>query len=219
MAKWTLKTDIPLFYPDRKLPNYTTEELNELVNRYLIDPSYQNDVVESQMRLTLTIASMYLSKYKHDQEELVSDALFSLVKAVNRFRLAAATDPDGSNIQAFINRTIWLDLKKAVLKQHLIPIPSTVLHQKLRDGTLQQADVVSILGDEEVYRQHNHENETDTLDLVNVVIKCDEQRKVLRMRVAKYEGQEIADELKVKVTYVWNTCRQIREKLSLYLGG
>lgn len=217
MAKWKLVSDIPLYYPDKTLPTYNEEELKVLVGRYLVDPSYRNVVIESQMRLTFTIASMYLSRYKHDQEELVSDALFSLVHAVDRFRLTAATDPD-SSLPAYVNKTIWLELKRTLLKNRLIPIPSSTLHRKLRDGTLKETDVIDII-DCGLVDKTSHILDSDQSDLINVVIHCDEAKRILRMRIAKYEGQEIADELRVKVSYVWNKCREIRQSLSLFLGG
>lgn len=216
MVGWKLKSDIPLYYPDKSLPSYDEGQLKDLVNRYLVDPSYRNVLVESQMRLTFTIASVYMSRYNHDQEELVSDALFSLINAVDRFKFAAATDPDIS-LPAYVNSTIWKELKKTVLKNRLIPIPSSTLHRKLREGTLDQADVVSMLSDDLETKQVNHEDEYSMSDFINVVISCDDSKRILRMRVAKYKDFEIADELKVKVSYVWNKCREIRQSLSLYM--
>ncbi len=217
MARWKLKSDIPLFYPDKDLPAYDETELKLLVERYVADPSYRNILIESQMRLTFTIASLYVSKYKHDQEELVSDALYSLVKAVDRFRLTAATNPE-SSLPAYVNKTIWLELKSTVLKNRLIPIPSTILHRKLRDGTLQEADVMTILGDSDVHETTDHIKDSDERDLINVVINCDENKRILKMRIARYEDHEIADELRVKVSYIWNKCREIRQSLSLFLN-
>lgn len=213
MARWKLKSDIPLYYPDRSLPSYDEDTLKVLVDRYLVDPSYRNVLVESQMRLTFTIASMYLSRYNHDQEELVSDALFSLVNAVERFRVAALTNPS-SSLPAYVNTTIFRELKKTVLRNRLIPIPSTVLHRKLKEGTLEQADLVSLLSDVEA---RDGVDDSDVSDFINIVIQCDESRRILKMRVAKYKDHEIADELRVKVSYVWNKCREIRQSLSLYL--
>lgn len=215
MGRWMLKTDIPLYYPDKELPHYDEAELKELVQKYLSDPSYRNTVIESQMRLTLTIASMYVSKYTSSTDELVSDALFALVSAVDRFRFAAIESGE-TNLSGYINRTVWKELQAAVLTNKLIPIPPSVLSRKLRDGTLKRMDIVSLLGSDGTYQPAiGPDHSADEADFLNVVINCNEKRRILRMRVAKYSGQEIADELRVNVSYVWNRCREIRQSLQL----
>lgn len=204
MSRWLIKTDIPLFFPDKQLPEFKQEDVETLVSGYLSGEIERNQVIESQLRLTLTIASMYASKYPNKSDELVSDALLSLVKAVNRYPKVAQTN----NIGGYVYRTISNDLKQAVLRNRLIPIPASTLYRK----KLNNIDIISILDTHQVQTDRVEER-----DFLNVVFKSDEDRKILKMRVARYTGKEISDELKVKVSYVWKKCSDIRQTLELHL--
>jgi RNA polymerase sigma factor (sigma-70 family) len=204
VSRWLIKTDIPLYFPNGQLPKFEQEEVEALVGSYLSGKTERNQVIESQIRLTLTIASMYVSRFPNKSDELVSDALLSLVKAVNRYPKIATTN----NISAYVHKTVWNDLKQAILKNRLIPIPSTTINRK----KLTNIDVIDI-----VDRGYTPVNKVDEKDFLNVVFKSDEDRKILKMRVARYTGKEIADELRVKVSYVWSKCSEIRQKLELHL--
>lgn len=103
----------------------TQEEVLELTQKYRETGQGKELLINAHLRLVLSIVRRYIQKVPFKAETILSDAMYALVRAVERAR----TNLKDNNIAAYITVNVYNRIRDGLLVDNLIPIPAQTLRK------------------------------------------------------------------------------------------
>lgn len=232
----SIKTSLPYYYSNRMLPTVTVEELDEMVKNCK-DVKHQQQIVEANLRLAISIASLSAAKYPSKMDDIAGVAFLSLVKAVKRFFEIENHD---FSIRPYIVTYVGNRLKDYLAQDNLIRMPARTFFEKVEKGTIDSLnvsvdtgiDVINVIQDvisrltprKANALAVNMDSETDVRDIMDVVLSNEEDRRILELKIIGCTDKEIVTDLqrsvnkKRSVSFVHNKRTDLVDQIKLLIG-
>lgn len=233
----SLKTSIPYYYPERKLPCFTVEEVEDAVGRCteaLLNGDaakgsmIKQKIVESLLRLAFSVATLWAAKYVQKKDDITGVALLALVKAVDRFFVIPNHD---KSIQPYVVAKIGWALKDYLAEDHLIRIPACSVFKHIEAGTIEAInnntkittldiiqEIIGRLSPRKVSSLAVEGGSNyDVRDIMDVVLQNDEDKRFMTLKVVGCSEKEIAADIGKSVSYVYQHKNQLIHKIKLRL--
>lgn len=203
------------------LPRLTDEELEPHTIKYLGgDKNERKLIIESNMRLALSIAAMFASRYPFRADDLGGQAMYMLCQAVEQFPSKA----HNTKIRGYLHNRVWHGLQRYCREDHLIRVASSTLHYQERKGTKIKFEVEDI--DKVLYGKVKRPDKSlldlndqtlpiENLELIDAEIVSDTE--ILRLRLIGFTDQEIADATCQTLSVVINRRKEIVNRLTFVL--
>lgn len=216
-AKYHIRTSFDV----ETLPRLTDEELEPHTIRYLGgDKNEKAIIIESNMRLALSIAAMFASRYPFRADDLGGQAMFMLCQAVDKFPDKARD----TKIRGYLHNRVWHGLQRYCREDHLIRVASSTLHYQKQRGKeirFEVEDIDKVLygkekrPDRKLLDLNDQTLPIENLELMNVEVITDTE--ILRLRLIGFNDQEIADATCQTLAVVINRRKEIVNRLTFVL--
>lgn len=188
MPRW-----VKHYLSDRKFLELTTEEVKQCAEATAKgDKDAARKLVEGHIK----IAFSAVSRLEGNSDELMSEALFQITKAVQLIAEGKLRDYD--NVSAYIQKRVSLKTLTYAIKLRSIvsqPEESTIHDSRLKDD----ATPVNIDNSLEVEEQIEHLSQDDV------------DARIIRMLLLGYSADEIAKNLEVHRSCVFRRISRIKE--------
>lgn len=185
-------------------PALSVEECKELVRQYSTGIDVKNKLIHGFMRLAFALVGVYARNYPHRGDELLSTALFELVKAINDWPIKKRDD----NISAFVSSRVSWACRKALEDRPIVHVPRDTYYTRKRRG--QETDTLpkTITGVQVNVKQRKNDVKIIE-DILETITKTPFEKEIIRLRVAGYNDTEIASMAGCSQAYV----NRIRNRL------
>jgi DNA-directed RNA polymerase sigma subunit (sigma70/sigma32) len=174
------------------------QEIDSLVDRLKKkDNSAIERIVIGHLRLAIYIAGQYANFAPKKAYDFISEAVVGIVEICNEIINTGIIEDE-------LSKLIIIRMHKLIVKffrkDHLIRIPYTsLIRNKIKIS-------VSSLDENISKKQYNL---LDFFDILNTSMKTDQERKIVELRILKYNDIEIGKKLKLHPT----TIGQIRKRI------
>lgn len=194
------------------------------------------DIINSLTRLALTLALRCSTKYKHKRDELRSVAFLELVESVHRFLKKDLSERD-LNIGGYVSKNISLAMRRFLRTDSLIAVPSGSIDYLYKKGVFDALNVSVINGlsddrtAESIQRSImpstiprytfacNQTPETDIREIMDSVLKTEEEKKIVELKLSGYNDREIAEQLGYSTGYIQKRRHELISMLKKELKG
>lgn len=204
------------------------------------DVKCQQQIVEANLRLALSIATLSAAKFPRKRDDIGGVALLSLVKAVKRF--FEIKDHDLS-IRPYIVTYVGNRLKDYLAQDNLIRMPARTYFDKVEKSTIDalNSSVETGTNGAEVIIQEivshlitrpkdydevlavNMDSEFEVREIMELVLNTDEDRRILELKIVGCTDKEITVDLlktlakKRSVSFVRNKRTDLVEHIRFLL--
>lgn len=202
-----------------KLPGYLPqEELEALVARYRAGQlDLRNEIVESHLRLVYVIATNFSACCPRKWQELVGEAYWQTIVAVERFQRLGKDN----QITPYIARSVVLNLRKFLRQDRTIRLSSTTITRRLQDGT-EDTLPATVLIPPEAFGQRSTKVWTKGVSQLEIKEVFDratrevEEPEILDLHLQGYNTTEIGEAVGLSQSQISKKLAFIREKIAYH---
>lgn len=174
----------------------------------------RQEIAKGHIRLAIQIAGRYVSVAPTKSDDLVSCGLFGIAYAINKAQEKLVDDEITPWIVACIHRFCH----RFLTTDQIVRVPPTTYADWKKRGMPLPEKISTHLLDENKIPGCNSGHLYDIKEMLELSAKDEEDRTIIRMRSEGYRDREIAERLKMSVSYICAKRSKIEQRFDVYFN-